>query len=59
MNHLIAQKAMLIDMTHNLRTEILEAITNADLTFLLGGSSLSLADLLLEQGRFQMAYRTV
>ncbi len=56
MNHLIAQKAMLIDMTHNLRTEILEAITDTDLTFSLGGSSLSLAELLLEQGSFQMAY---
>ncbi len=56
MNHLIAQRAMLIDMTHNLRTEILEVITDTDLIFSLGGSSLSLADLLLEQGRFQMAY---
>ncbi len=56
MNHLIAKKAILIDTTHNLRTEILEAITDPDLTFSLGGSSLSFAELLLEQGTFQMAY---
>lgn len=56
MNKLIAQKDNLIDLTHNLRTEFLNAITDADLDKTLGGATLSVRDLLLEQAGFQRAY---
>lgn len=56
MNRLIAQKENLIDLTHHLRTEILNAITDADLDKTLGGTTLSLRELLLEQAGFQRAY---
>lgn len=56
MNKLIAQKSTLIDLTHNLRTEILNAISDADLDRTLGGTTLSLRALLLEQAGFQGAY---
>ncbi len=56
MNKLIAQKNTLIDLTHNLRTEILNAISDADLDKTLGGATLSLRALLLEQAGFQRAY---
>jgi hypothetical protein len=55
-NKLIAQKDSLIDSTHNLRTEALNAITDAELNTKLGGQSLSLRELILEQGTIQMAY---
>ncbi len=56
MNKILTQQANLIDLTHNLRTEILNAITEADLNTKLGGQSLSLRELILEQGTIQMAY---
>ncbi len=56
MNKILTQQANLIDLTHNLRTEILNAITEADLDTQLGGQSHSLRALILEQGTIQMAY---
>jgi hypothetical protein len=56
MNKLIAQKDNLIDLTHNLRSEVLNAIMDADLDTRLGGSTLSLRELILEQGTIQLAY---
>jgi uncharacterized damage-inducible protein DinB len=56
MNKLIAQKDTLIDLTHKLRNEILNAIVDADLDKTLGGATLSLRALLLEQAGFQRAY---
>jgi hypothetical protein len=56
MNKILMQQANLIDLTHNLRTEALNAITDADLNTKLGGQSLSLRELILEQGTIQMAY---
>jgi hypothetical protein len=56
MNKILMQQANLIDLTHNLRTEILGAITEVDLNTKLGGQSQSLRELILEQGTIQMAY---
>jgi hypothetical protein len=56
MNKILMQQANLIDLTHNLRVETLNAITDADLNTQLGGQSLSLRELILEQGTIQMAY---
>lgn len=56
MNKLIVQKGTLIDLMHNLRTEILNSILDADLDKTLGGTTLSLRALLLEQAGFQRAY---
>jgi hypothetical protein len=56
MNKILMQQANLIDLTHNLRTEILGAVTEADLNTKLGGQSHSLRELILEQGTIQMAY---
>jgi hypothetical protein len=56
MNRIIQGKENLIDLTHNLRTEVLEAISDKDLGFTPGGSNLTFGDLLLQQGGFEIAY---
>ncbi len=56
MNHLIEQQKGLLEETISLRTEILNAIDNSHLDFGLGGKSLTLQDLLLEQASIQTSY---
>ena len=55
MNRLTAQPDLL-GYSHALRDELLGALHDADLDFDLGGTTLSLRRLLLEQGSFQAAY---
>jgi hypothetical protein len=56
MNRLIEQQKGLLEETTNLRTEVLEAMTDKDLGFSVGGKSLTLQDLLLEQASTQLMY---
>ena len=56
MNRLTPQKAALFDLTHDLRSELLAALRSEDLGFGLGALTLTLGQLLTEQGEIQAAY---
>ncbi|WP_293913673.1 hypothetical protein [Deinococcus sp.] len=56
MNRLTPQKAALFELTHNLRSEILAALQGEDLSFSLGAQTLTLRQLLTEQGQIQASY---
>jgi len=55
-NRLLKNHREFLDMNHQLRQNVLEAVSNSDLEHRLGGTTLSLRRLLLEQGEFQAAY---
>jgi hypothetical protein len=56
MNRLIAQQADLLTETHQLRDEVLNALSDADLSFHPGGTNPNLRELVLGQGAVQAAY---
>ena len=56
MNRLIQQRAHMIDLSHTLRDEVFEGISDADLEFSPGGTAPTLRALLLEQANVQAAY---
>ena len=56
MNWLVEHELDVLNETHKLRQELLEAITDADLGFTVSPHNPSLRALLLEQGEYQMAY---
>ncbi|MGL4612045.1 MAG: hypothetical protein ACRCYY_20610 [Trueperaceae bacterium] len=56
MNRFIEKQKGVLEETISLRTEILNAVKDADLHFSPGGKSLTLQDLLLEQASIQSSY---
>jgi hypothetical protein len=56
LNRFMEQQRGLLEETTNLRTEVLNSLTDKDLEFSVGGSSLTLKDLLLQQGSYQLSY---
>ena len=56
MNRLIQQRAHMIDLSHTLRDELFEGLSDADLEFSPGGTAPTLRALLLEQANVQAAY---
>ena len=56
MNRLIAQQANLLAETHQMRDEVLNALSDADLSFNPGGTNPTLRELILSQGAVQAAY---
>lgn len=56
MNRLIQTQKDLLEETTNLRKDVLEAVTDKDLAFTLGGTTRTLGELLTEEGTFQLIY---
>lgn len=56
MNRLLEEKWPWIEGSHGMRTEILNALTDADLTFSPGGANMTLGELCREMGEVQHSY---
>lgn len=56
MNPFVEKQKGILEETISLRTEILNMVDDSNLGFSLGGKSLMLRDLLLEQANFQQSY---
>ena len=56
MNDFVERQKGILEETISLRTEVLKMIDNSNLNFSLGGKSLVLQDLLLEQASIQLSY---
>lgn len=56
MNRMIEEKWPWIEGSHGMRTEILNTLTDADLTFSPGGANMTLGELCREMGEVQHSY---